>query len=213
MSCFWEGPFSLLSVMHRQKDYQRWSWLVSFKKPESTQSESEIKLSKNALHSKTRPRTSKNGLKTGPETKTDLEYYNTSTATAAVAPDVHVLTDEHSGVLTTSELSPIYELGLHFDLSYTPVTFCDCILHCCDTVGLTNICPQTVGHINTWQSVQKCSCGNSLYKWMSTGTHFARLLLIQYQRSVWELGNRHLSFCVCVCVCLAIIIHMIHFDV
>lgn len=44
---------------------------------ESSLSEIETILSKNAVDSKTRPRPSKNGLETGPETKTNLEYYNT----------------------------------------------------------------------------------------------------------------------------------------
>lgn len=54
ISCFWEGPFSLLSVRHGQKAYQRWSRPVSFKKPESTLSETETRPSKNALESKTK---------------------------------------------------------------------------------------------------------------------------------------------------------------
>ena len=74
MSCVWGGPLSLLSVRHGQKAYQRWSWPVSFKKPESTQSETETRPNKNSLDFKIRQWTSKNGLKT----KIDLEYYNTN---------------------------------------------------------------------------------------------------------------------------------------
>ena len=46
ISCFWEGPFLLLSVRHGQKACQRWSWPVSFKKPEFAQSEPKTRLRK-----------------------------------------------------------------------------------------------------------------------------------------------------------------------
>ncbi len=41
-------------------------------------SETKTRPSQNAFDSKTRPRPSKSGHETGLETKTDLEYYNTT---------------------------------------------------------------------------------------------------------------------------------------
>lgn len=46
--------------------------------------------------------------------------------------------------------TPIFELGLHFDVNYTPVKVCDCVLNGCYHVD--KICPQTDWLINTWQS-------------------------------------------------------------
>ena len=53
---------------------QLWSWLVLKKNRESSMSETETRPRPNAVESETRPRPSKSGL----ETKTGLEYYNTT---------------------------------------------------------------------------------------------------------------------------------------
>ena len=71
---------------------------------------------------------------------------------------VDVLTND-SVIITTllhvysvlvGQTTPISKNNIYFDINYTAVMFCDCILHFCDFIMLTNICKQTAGRtVNT----------------------------------------------------------------
>lgn len=54
----------------------------------------------------------------------------------------------------------IFRLGLQFDLNYTPVKFCDYILHDCDAIALSKYVHR---HTNTWRSTRKHYCYSSCY--------------------------------------------------
>lgn len=70
----------------------------------------------------------------------------------------HVISDPFLSSIPTSGpldvTTPIFELGLHFDVNYTPVKVCDCVLNgwlvsCWQNLSIDR---RTDWHIITWQS-------------------------------------------------------------
>lgn len=59
---------------------------------------------------------------------------------------VDVLTND-SVIITTllHVYTPLSKQDIYFDLNHTAVMFCVSLLHSCDFIMLTNICPQTAG--------------------------------------------------------------------
>ena len=56
--------------------------------------------------------------------------------------------------------APIFVLSLYFNLNYTPVKLCDCILHGCDAIMLTKVHPRTDKHPAKYS--KSCFCGHPI---------------------------------------------------